>query len=126
MTEVVKMKKILLVEDDESFGRYLLRVLRKAKFERVDFSSDPEEAIKLAENNHYHIIISDIMLPKMNGFEMAKTIIKKLKLKTKFIFISGFVNSITDPDESLRENSVFISKPFPPDVLLKAINDIYN
>jgi two-component SAPR family response regulator len=116
--------KILLVEDDESFARYVLKVLSKTDFDVIDYASDPEKVLYMIKNAYYDIIISDVNMPKINGFEMAKRIIKIKKGKTKFIFISGFVDKITDNDPTLNKSSLFISKPFKPEVLLKAIEDI--
>lgn len=116
--------KILLVEDDESFARYVLKVLSKTDFDVIDYASDPEKALDTIKDTDYDLIISDVNMPKINGFEMAKRIIKIKKGKTKFIFISGFVDKITDDDPALNKSSLFISKPFKPEVLLKAVEDI--
>ncbi len=83
-------KKILVVEDDEDFSSIL-----KMKFEVSGFSvalaKDGESAVEAALQEKPDLILSDILLPKMNGIEMAK----KIKEQDKNVFIV-FLTNLTD------------------------------
>lgn len=82
-----KNNKILLVEDDESLG-YLLSEYLKIKDFEVSWAKTGEEALKLIEINHHHLVVLDVMLPDIDGFSLAK------KLKSgypdiPFIFLTA-------------------------------------
>lgn len=67
------MIKIIIVEDDVKLNNLIKTVLMKNGFD-VDSALEPYEALEKMEKTAYHLIISDIMMPKMNGVEFAKTI----------------------------------------------------
>ena len=111
-------KKILIVEDDEDFISIL-----KTKFESEGFSivvaKDGEEGIIVAEKENPDLIVSDILMPKMDGIEM----VKKIKESNKNVLVV-FLTNIKDDDyiKSIKELG-------GADYLIKAdlrINDIVN
>ena len=67
------MINIIVVEDDVRLNNLICLVLERHNY-YVDGVNNPLEALKKMENNSYNLIISDIMMPEMNGFEFAKTI----------------------------------------------------
>jgi DNA-binding response OmpR family regulator len=68
-----KMKKVLIVEDEESMQLGLGDNLRFDGFE-VDIAEDGEIGIAKIRENTYNLIILDVMLPKISGFDVCKTI----------------------------------------------------
>ena len=80
--------KILHIDDEEAqlvFTKYFLQNLDKAFI--VESISDPQEALRLATNNHYDIIISDYKMEKMNGIQLAIQLKKKNNIP--FILYTG-------------------------------------
>lgn len=69
------MKKdvILLCEDDVNYGMLLCDYLRQRNY-RVDFAKDGVEGWVKFNENHYDFCILDVMMPHINGFELAKNI----------------------------------------------------
>lgn len=67
------MIRIIVVEDDFKLNDLIKRVLEKNNYQ-VDSALNPLEALEKMTNKAYDLIISDIMMPKMDGFEFAKTI----------------------------------------------------
>lgn len=65
--------QILLVEDGISLSNALKKILEQNGFS-VDAVYDGLSAVDYAENNHYDLIILDIMLPKMDGFEVIRNL----------------------------------------------------
>ena len=63
--------RILLVEDEKRMAQALCEILRLEKYE-VDHFSDGKTGLAAVESNIYDIIILDVMLPELNGFEIAK------------------------------------------------------
>ncbi|MEG2937470.1 MAG: response regulator, partial [Vagococcus sp.] len=64
------MKKILVVDDEPSITTLLKYNLEKENFE-VDVCHDGEDAINKALTNQYDFIILDLMLPRVNGFDVT-------------------------------------------------------
>lgn len=63
-------RKVLLVEDDENLGFVVKDNLEMLDYE-VSLAKDGQEAQKMFFNNEYHLILLDVMLPKIDGFELA-------------------------------------------------------
>lgn len=68
-----KNNKILLVEDEENLARGLEYNLSEEGY-KVHWAKDGKEALKYFGENKYDLIILDIMLPYLNGFEIAETV----------------------------------------------------
>jgi len=60
---------VLVIEDERFISELYTRALEKAGF-RVSTVADGEEALKMAVNNHFDVILLDIMLPTMNGVDL--------------------------------------------------------
>ncbi len=75
-------KKILIVEDDKAVIKPLAAVLRKKKLELL-IAADGEAGLEMAQKEAPDLILLDIILPKMNGFEVLEKI--RLNRKTKRI-----------------------------------------
>lgn len=69
------MINILLVEDDQKLNKLFYTVLSKQGF-NVHIANNGIEAFNILENNHIDLIISDIMMPKMDGYEFTENVRK--------------------------------------------------
>ncbi|MFT4073512.1 MAG: response regulator transcription factor [Dysgonamonadaceae bacterium] len=67
------MNKILIIEDEQRVGDVLRRGLEEAGYE-VSLAFDGEMGFRLFRSGKYDLVISDIVLPKMNGFELCREI----------------------------------------------------
>lgn len=67
------MKKVLVVDDEKLIVKGIKFSLMQDGYE-VDAAYDGEEGLELARNNHYDIILLDLMLPKLDGFEVCQYI----------------------------------------------------
>ncbi|HEY0142334.1 MAG TPA: response regulator [Thermoanaerobaculia bacterium] len=66
------MPRILLVDDQRSNLRLLEQTLRRAGFAEVSTTIDPREVTALHLENDYHLIVLDLQMPEMNGFEVLE------------------------------------------------------
>ena len=64
---------IIIVEDKKELSSFLKESLQES-FKNVYVAGDGEEAIEIINQKHPDIIVSDIMMPKMNGYELCKKI----------------------------------------------------
>lgn len=79
--------KILLVEDDNSISRFITKGLKEMLY-TVDAAFDGEEGLHLALSESYDMIILDIMLPKIDGWEVLQCI-RKEQVKTPVIILTA-------------------------------------
>ncbi|OAQ39227.1 two-component system response regulator [Pedobacter psychrophilus] len=114
-------KKILLVEDDPNLGMLLEDYLSlKGKFE-VTLCVDGDEGLKAFTANEYDICILDVMMPKKDGFTLAKDI-RKLNQNTPIIFATA-KGMMEDKAEAYNlGGDDYITKPFRIEELLLRIN----
>ncbi len=84
-------ERILVVEDDVAIKQLLALMCLKADYTMIKASNGKEGIAALEANkNHFDLIISDIMMDEMNGFEFIKAVKSNLSWKTvPFIFFSG-------------------------------------
>ena len=114
-------KKILIVDDDTSITLSISFVLEKEGY-TVIIAVDGEEAIKKAKEELPHLIVLDIMLPKINGFEVCKRL--KANAQTREIRIVMLTAKGDEKDKRLAEElgvNAYITKPFNIDTLLSEI-----
>ena len=66
--------RVLVVEDHAGLARNVARALRESAGYAVDISLDGQDGLFLAESNPYDLILLDLMLPKMDGLEVLRTL----------------------------------------------------
>lgn len=118
-----KDKTLLVVEDNEEFRRFLSREL--SDYYKVLTAADGIEAVLLAEEKNPDLIISDIMMPRMNGIDLCKRI--KSCLPTSHIPV--ILLTAKGSDRARAEGyeagaDAYISKPFDMEVLLARVQNL--
>lgn len=117
------MKKILLVDDEPNIVMALEYSLKKKGFE-VLIARDGQEALKIFETNKPFLVILDIMMPKMDGFEVLKKIKEDKKHTPKVIFLSA-KNKEEDIQKGLDAGADdYFTKPFSTKKLLDKIQSL--
>jgi two-component system, sensor histidine kinase len=119
---LLKGKKVLIVDDNE-INRVTIAQFLQNKGIECTMASDGIKAIQLLEhNNVYDLILLDILMPQMDGFETATYIRKKLKNHTHIIAMPAR-DKVWIP-LLCKEAGIdkIIKKPFEPNDLLKLIN----
>jgi two-component system, NtrC family, response regulator AtoC len=110
------MPRILLAEDDEIMRISIYDRLRKHGWQ-VDEAEDGLKALALYEKNQYHLIISDIRMPGMDGLALLGNI-RKQNQETDVIIMTAY-GSIDDAINCLRAGAAdYILKPFDLDDLI--------
>lgn len=75
---------ILFVEDDINLGYILKEYIQLHGFS-VTWAKDGQEGLACAERHHFHLVILDVMMPRMDGFELARLIREKKNLPVIFL-----------------------------------------
>ncbi|MBQ2701450.1 MAG: response regulator transcription factor [Clostridia bacterium] len=116
------MRKILVVEDDKDLNRFVSTSVRNSGFE-VTACFDGEEALKEIGNTKFDMILTDIMMPNVDGFELAESV--RLTDKTTPII---FMTAKDDKPSKMLGYRIgiddYVTKPFDMDVLLLKMNAV--
>ncbi|MEO1476088.1 MAG: response regulator [Pseudomonadota bacterium] len=101
--------RILLAEDEEAMRTYLCRALVNAGY-RVETVDRGTEAIPLLETQDFDLLLSDIVMPEMDGIELAQKC-AEISPKTKVMFITGFA-AVSLRASREQPTAKVLSKPF--------------
>ena len=116
------MKKILLIDDDEKLTDLLKDYLSKYNFSSHS-SDNPLNALNHLKNNSYDLIVLDIMLPEMDGFETLKEIRKTSSIPVIMLTARG---ETTDKIVGLELGADdYIAKPFEPRELVARMQSVF-
>jgi len=117
-----KQVSILLCEDDENLGM-LLREYLEAKGYKADLCPDGEQGLAAFNNNHYDLCILDVMMPKLDGFSLAKKI-HDINGEVPFIFLTA-KSQIEDQRTGFEIGADdYITKPFRMDIVVMRIEAV--
>jgi DNA-binding response OmpR family regulator len=116
-----KKKRILLVDDEHDIT-FSLRIGLENNGFVVDIFNDPEEALSNFKAGLYDLLLIDVKMPKMNGFELYQEI-EKMDNKAKVCFITAFevyYNSLRELFPTVKVDC-YIKKPVTTDELVQRI-----
>jgi CheY-like chemotaxis protein len=118
----VRSKKILIVEDEESNYELLRAMLRKLDVE-IFWAQNGAQAVELCQSQKFNLILMDIKMPEMNGYE-ALRIIRKLGIETPVIAQTAYAR-IEDEDTSIKMGfDAYISKPIDRRKLFELLENL--
>ena len=118
-------RTILLIEDDNDVREFLLSELENC-FE-LKVASDGKTGIQMAKEEDIDLVVSDVMMPGMNGFELTK----RLKNSFETSHIPIILLTALSTDENVLEGTesgadAYITKPFSPQLLMARILQLLN
>ncbi len=116
----------ILSADDKAENLYMLEALLRGHGHVVDSASNGLDALKLAERGVYDLIISDILMPRMDGFQLCRELKKDARLRhIPFIFYTA---TYTDPRDASFAYSLgadrFLVKPLEPEALIRELDQV--
>src|SRR5262245_11559079 len=114
--------RVLLIEDDPTTAQSVELILNSEKF-KVDRAELGETGVDLGKLHHYDIILLDLNLPDMSGFEVLRSL-RMSEIKTPILILSGFA-SIEGKVKGLGFGADdYMTKPFHKDELVARIHAI--
>jgi CheY-like chemotaxis protein len=112
---------VLVVDDDPVVRRAVARFVASAGYQVIE-SSSPEQGLAAAERYPIDLMITDLVMPNMTGYELARRI-SDIRPDVRVIYMSGFA-----PDELVAERGrttgpdpIFLQKPFAVDALMPSV-----
>ncbi len=121
----VKKKRICIVDDEADIILLCKLVLEDAGFNVYTFT-DSLQALSNFKPNFYDLVILDIKMPNMDGFELCKKI-NEIDNKTKVCFLTAsemYYETFRKRDHCKTDKNLFLRKPIENDELVKKINKI--
>jgi len=119
----IKTLKVLIVEDVKLNQLLLRTILEDFKFS-WDIADNGKIAIEKLETNSYDIILMDLQMPVMNGFEATEYIRKKMNLQIPIIALSADVTTVDVEKCKAVGMNDYISKPLDEKLLYNKIIDL--
>lgn len=114
--------RILVVEDNEDLLKSVVRFLTKEGY-AVDQSTDGDEGLDLALDNHYDCIVLDVMLPGVDGFEFVQTL-RESQVETPVLMLTA-LDAVDDKVKGLSSGADdYLTKPFDFRELLARIKSL--
>jgi two-component system, cell cycle sensor histidine kinase and response regulator CckA len=108
---------VLVVEDEPNVRALVQDVLSGEGYTVLD-ARDPWEALGVAESYPIRLLVTDVVMPEMNGCELARRI-ESFRPATKVLFMSASaIDDLLDPDAH------FIAKPFPLHRILDTVSHV--
>lgn len=118
------MTKILAVDDSISIRQIVSHTLMDAGYE-VETANDGSEALTKAQSTKFDVVISDVNMPNMGGFELVKAIRGNPQYKFIPILMLTTETSMEKKQEGkLAGATGWLVKPFNPDTLLKTLKRV--
>jgi len=116
-------RRILIVDDDPIVLKSLRKMLEMNEYS-VDCASEGRSALEMIEGDGYDIILSDINMPEMNGFELLEKV-KERDPSSAFIIITGY-GTIEDAVSAMKMGAYdFVTKPINDEEILTQIKRLF-
>lgn len=120
----IKTKSILIVEDDDDSRFFMLKKLKSCGYHVLD-ADNGDDALRLAKEYLPDLIITDILMPKMDGNQLIKELKKLHSCKDIPVFVISIRKNMKDYFDALDGVSLFIAKPFSLETLVMQVDDFF-
>lgn len=119
--------KVLIV-DDKDDARYLLEMILQSAAHQVVSAKNGRQAVDNLKSASFDLIISDILMPEMDGFQLCK-IVKSSSEWQSIPFIFYTATYLDKKDEEFAHSlgaDLFLQKPLPPDKFMGKVHDLFD
>lgn len=118
------MKRILVVDDEPHIARLVKNILSSEKYD-VDEVNTAVGAIDKIREKRYDLVILDIMMPNMNGYELCERLREEPDTYNLPVIFLTAKHAVSDKIEAIHVGADdYITKPFNPDELLMKVNTL--
>jgi len=113
---------ILLVEDNDAVRRPVARLLSDFGYEVVA-ADGPEEALRLAVGRTLDLLVTDVVMPLMNGRQLAERLLAD-RPELKVLYMSGYTDDAVIARGVIEAGTAFLQKPFGADRLAQKVREL--
>ena len=112
-------KKILIVDDEQEDLSTMTGLLEKEGY-KITTASDGAKALDALTGNGFDLILIDIRMPTLSGYDLLRLLREKVNHKVKMIYCS----IIPEKEVSMEDIDGFIQKPFSPESFLEVVKKV--
>jgi len=112
---------VLIVDDEEAICRFVERVLSDAGYKTAMAGSGPEAIEVAAKLESMDLLVTDVMMPKMLGDELARRL-RQDQPSLKVLYLTGYSDSLFKEKVTLWEDEAYLDKPCTIKSLLQAVS----
>lgn len=113
----------ILVVDDESYVRELLERVLQRRGHEVHLAADGEAALELLAKNTYDLVVTDVVMPGIDGFDLLRRV-KATYPGVTVIVLTGYARKQSISDFLLYGADEYLSKPFQVQALLESVDRV--
>jgi two-component system cell cycle sensor histidine kinase/response regulator CckA len=113
---------ILLVEDEDVVRRLVEQSLRGFGYHVISAAA-PHEAVTAAAEHDFDLLVTDVVMPEMNGRELAE-LLEETRPGLRVLYISGYAGHVLLQDGVLSETTSFLQKPFALEDLARKVREV--
>lgn len=115
-------KKILIVDDEPHIRALLEQTLEDFEDNDVEIftAKDGQEGLEIIKDEHPNLVFLDVMMPKMNGFDVCQAVKHELNLQDVYIIMLTAKGQEFDKKKGLESGAdTYMTKPFDPDEIIE-------
>lgn len=120
-------QKILIVDDEPHVRLLMEQTLEELEEEGVEllFADNGETALDLIKNERPQLVFLDVMMPKMNGFDVCNSVKHKFGIQDVYIIMLTAKGQEFDRQKSIEVGAdMYTTKPFDPDEIMKKSREL--
>ena len=111
------MPKRILIVDDEVEDLNTMRMLLEEHDYKITTASDGTKALEILTENGFDLILIDIKMPGLSGYDLLRLLREKMNHNTKMVYVS----IVPKKEVVMNDIDGFVQKPFSPESLLEAV-----
>ena len=119
--------KLLIVDDEPHIRLLLEQTLEDLEDDDVELfmAANGQEAVDIIEKESPQLVFLDVMMPKMNGFEVCEKVKKEMKMNQVHIILLTAKGQDTDREKALESGAnEYMTKPFDPRTIMNKARSI--
>lgn len=120
-------KKVLIVDDEPHIRLLLAQTLEEVEDDGVEIltATDGAEGLEIIKQERPNLVFLDVMMPKMNGFDVCQKVKKELKIPDIVIIMLTAKGQEFDKNKGMDVGAdLYMTKPFDPDEILKKAQEV--
>jgi CheY-like chemotaxis protein len=118
-------RTVLIVDDEEPICRFVNRVLQSAGYTTVLAANGPEAIRVAVDTPSIDLLVTDMMMPDMNGSEVARRL-RQDHPGLKVLYFTGFCDRLFDEKVTMWDDEAFLEKPCSVKGLLEAVSLLWS
>ncbi len=127
MDQLNNLKRVLIVDDEDMTRVLLTHILQRMRVDGLEvlLAEDGEEAVKMANDQRPGLILLDVLLPKMNGYDVCQRVRRIVDYNPYVVILTARGNSNDRQRAEAIGANDFMTKPFNPARLMNQLSEIW-